>query len=68
MLDALVDAVLREVRTHHHIKARVEGNPKTGWVLADYGGVIVHLFAQDRREFYNLEDLWSEGKIVLHLQ
>ena len=68
MLDALADAVQREVRTQHHLKARIEGDPRTGWLLADYGGVIVHLFSPDRREFYQLEELWSEGKIVLHLQ
>ena len=68
MLDALADAVQRAVRTQHHVRPRLEGDPRTGWVLADYGGVIVHLFAPDRRDFYQLEELWSEGKVVLHLQ
>jgi ribosome-associated protein len=68
MLNALVSAVQRELRTEHNIRSRTEGDPKTGWVLADYGGVIVHLFAPDRREYYRLEELWAEGKVVLHLQ
>ena len=68
MLDALASSVQRELRNTHNIRARLEGDPKTGWVLADYGGVIVHLFAPDRREFYRLEELWAGGKVVLHLQ
>ena len=68
MLNALVSAVQRELRTEHNIRSRTEGDPKTGWVLADYGGVIVHLFAPDRCEYYRLEELWAEGKVVLHLQ
>ena len=68
MLDALVDAVQRAVKTKHQIRPRMEGAPGDGWVLADYGDVIVHLFSPDRRDFYRLEELWSQGKIVLHLQ
>ena len=68
MLDALVNAVQRGVRTEHNMRSRIEGDPRTGWVLADYGSVVVHLFAPERREFYRLEELWSEGKVILHLQ
>lgn len=68
MLDALANAVQREMRTAHNTRARIEGDPKTGWVLADYGGVILHIFSPDRREFYRLEELWVDGKVVLHLQ
>jgi ribosome-associated protein len=68
MLDALASAVQRELRTTHNIRTRIEGDPKTGWILADYGGVILHLFAPDRRDYYRLEELWGEGKVVLHLQ
>lgn len=68
MLDALIREVQREVKTRHHLKPRIEGSPGDGWVLADYGDVIVHLFSPDKRHFYALEALWNEGKIVLHLQ
>lgn len=68
MLDALISEVQRVVRKKHHLKPCVEGSPGDGWVLADYGDVIVHLFSPDRRHFYRLEELWSEGKVVLHLQ
>ena len=38
----------------------VEGREEGQWVLMDYNTVIVHIFLEPRREFYNLEDLWSE--------
>ena len=38
----------------------VEGREEGQWVLMDYNTVVVHIFLQARREFYNLEDLWSE--------
>ena len=68
MLDALIDSVIKDVKTKFKMRPRSEGKSQSGWVLADYGGVVVHLFSPDRREYYNLEDLWREGKVVLHLQ
>jgi len=68
MLGALIDAVKREVRNEYHIRPRVEGDPRTGWMLADYGGVVVHLFSPDRREYYRLEELWQDGKVILNVQ
>ncbi|HDD56300.1 MAG TPA: RsfS/YbeB/iojap family protein, partial [Chloroflexi bacterium] len=38
------------------------------WMLADYGTVIVHIFSPDRRDYYSLEELWSEAKTILRLQ
>ena len=68
MLDALTDAAVEQVKTKFELRARIEGNPNEGWVLADFGDVILHLFSPDRREYYRLEELWSKGKILLRLQ
>ena len=68
MIDALMDAALREVRSVHRLRARVEGEARDGWILADFGDVLLHLFSPDQRDYYRLEDLWSEGRVVLHLQ
>lgn len=43
--------------------AHIEGK-STGWVLLDYGSVIVHVFNRESREFYNLDKLWNEGESV----
>lgn len=50
------------------MRPRTEGAPGDGWVLADYGDVIVHIFSPSKRKFYRLEELWNQAKIVLHVQ
>ena len=42
-----------------HIEGRA-----TGWILLDYGTVIVHIFTPESREYYNLERLWSDAQTV----
>lgn len=45
-----------------------EGTESSGWILMDYGAVIVHIFSPERRRYYNLERLWRDGKTVVRLQ
>ena len=40
-----------------HIEGRA-----TGWILLDFGSVLVHLFQKDQREYYNLERLWNDAQ------
>jgi ribosome-associated protein len=68
MLDALADGVLEKAREMHQVKGRSEGHASAGWVVVDFGSVIVHLFAPETRDFYKLEELWKEGKVLLRLQ
>jgi ribosome-associated protein len=68
MLDALADATLESVQKLHKRKGRKQGAARDGWVVVDYGDVVVHLFAPEQRQFYNLEELWEEGKILVRLQ
>ena len=51
------------VLPHHH-----EGTIDSGWLLLDYGDVIVHIFAAFEREYYQLDKLWSEANLVLRIQ
>ncbi len=44
-----------------------EGAPGSGWVLQDYGDMIVHLFGAEEREFYDVEDAWSRAVEVVRL-
>ena len=48
---------------HHH-----EGTLDSGWLLLDYGDVIVHIFAPFEREYYQLDKLWSEAVPVVRIQ
>lgn len=68
MLDALSDDLVRKIRQTHQLRGRQEGAARDGWLLVDYGSVVVHLFSPDQRDYYALEELWHEGKTVLHIQ
>jgi ribosome-associated protein len=68
MLKALIQAALDEVREQHGMKTRVEGETLDGWLLADFGDIVLHVFSLDQREYYSLDELWHEGKVLLHLQ
>jgi ribosome-associated protein len=46
---------------------RREGSADSGWVLLDFGPVIVHIFDQTTREYYDLEDLWSKATPVIRI-
>jgi ribosome-associated protein len=45
-----------------------EGNAASGWALLDYGDVIVHLFGQEERGYYDLEGLWHDATPVVRVQ
>ncbi len=42
----------------------IEGYQESRWILLDYGNVVIHLFDAETREFYALEDFWSEAQRV----
>jgi ribosome-associated protein len=46
----------------------VEGSPESGWILIDYNSVIVHLFDNEMRRYYQLEQLWDAGRVVARIQ
>jgi ribosome-associated protein len=61
-VDALSNSVNRRLKekmkeTAHHI----EGTNNSIWVLMDYSDILVHIFTEEKRSFYNLEDLWADG-------
>ncbi len=66
-LRAFVEALSEELGKEGISPRRVEGSPESGWVLVDFGGVIVHLFSPDRRSFYRLEQLWSGARVVVRI-
>jgi len=45
-----------------------EGTPADGWVLLDYGDVIMHIMTADQRAYYRLEQVWEHAQIVVRLQ
>ncbi len=57
-----VEKVMKEQAGENPL--RREGYRDGTWVLLDYGSVVVHVFSQEAREFYSLERLWNDGKVV----
>ena len=45
-----------------------EGTADSGWILLDYGDVIIHIFAPEERQTYRLESLWAQGIPVIRFQ
>jgi ribosome-associated protein len=68
MLDALAKGVLEALKKDFKKKGRVEGQSAEGWLVVDFGDVVVHLFSPDIRDHYDLEELWSDGKVLLKVQ
>ncbi len=63
-VDAICDSVEEMVHKEAGEKpAHVEGLDNCYWVLLDYGDVVVHIFLEEYRHFYNLESLWADARI-----
>lgn len=45
-----------------------EGTPQSGWMLLDFGDVIIHIFGPEMREFYDLESAWDGGTEIVRIQ
>src|SRR5947209_12780509 len=65
---AIADAIDEQLEEQGATLLHREGDAETGWVLLDFGDVIVHIFGPKEREYYRLERLWSEAKTVVYLQ
>ena len=67
-LQAIADALEENLEKQGARMFHREGVADTGWILLDFGDVIVHIFGTKEREYYRLERLWSEAKTVVYLQ
>lgn len=66
--DTHVEAIARSVEKHLSIEANEdpvnkEGTDKADWILLDYFNVVVHIFKEESRRFYNLEKLWADADV-----
>jgi len=67
-LEAIWEAILEALKEHGIRPLHKEGPSGSGWLLADFGAVVIHIFAPAEREFYQLEQLWKDAVPVLHIQ
>lgn len=64
-VNAIVNAVQKTVSKELKDKPwHVEGAENAEWVLMDYVNIVVHVFQQQIREYYNIESLWGDAKIT----
>ncbi|MEA3335251.1 MAG: ribosome silencing factor [Chloroflexota bacterium] len=66
---AILDSIASDLKKEDILPLRPpEGKPDAGWTLLDYGDVVVHVFNESTRQFYDLEQLWKDAQVVLKIQ
>ena len=63
-VQAIVDNVEEQLGRAGFEAKQIEGNRNSSWILRDYGDVIVHVFDEENRLFYDLERIWRDGKVL----
>ena len=61
---SLVDEIEYELKQRDKIPNRIEKDKNSNWIVLDYQNIVVHIFHEDTRKFYNLENIWSDGKTI----
>ena len=67
-IQTIADTIDEELGKQGSRLVHREGNAETGWILLDFGDIIVHIFGPKEREYYRIERLWSDAKTVVYLQ
>lgn len=62
--ESIADAVESFFRTQGLERLNRSAGSRGHWVLLDYGGVVVHIFTEEERQYYNLERLWGDALVV----
>ena len=61
---SLSDELEEKLKEQGATPARIEGYRSDRWILLDYANVVVHIFTQEARDFYDLDRLWTDGTKV----
>lgn len=65
---AIFDEIEHKLKQAGVIPLHHEGTVASGWLVLDYGDVVVHIFSPQERDYYQLEKLWSGASLVLRMQ
>ena len=63
-LSALSDDVEDQLAKEGVIPKNIEGQPSSGWILMDYGDIVVNIFLPQQREMYQIEKIWGDGEFI----
>ena len=67
-MESLRESLEKDLETSGAVLHHREGSPQGGWVLLDFGDLVIHLFAPSEREYYHLEGAWPGAVEVVRLQ
>jgi len=67
-MQAIYDEVGHTLKKEGILPHHREGTVNSGWLLLDFGNVIVHIFAPLEREYYQLDKLWSRATPIIRIQ
>ena len=67
-LEALADNLGQELKRAGAALHHREGTADSGWVLLDFGDVVLHVFGLEARDFYRMDELWSSARTVVRIQ
>ncbi len=67
-LQAIFDEIEHRLKKDGVLPLHREGTVDSGWMVLDYGDIVVHVFSPAERDYYQLEKLWSAAKPVLRIQ
>ncbi len=63
-IETIVEAIRQALKAEGVRPRHREGTPESGWLLLDYGDVVMHVFLDETREFYALERLWGDAPLL----
>ena len=63
-VNAIADSIVAKLKQHKIKPLSIEGTREGHWVLLDYGHVVMHVFYEPVREFFDLEGLWADAKRI----
>ena len=64
---ALVEDLEHALEEKGGVRHHREGTPESGWMLLDFGDVVIHVFGAEERQFYNLESAWAEATELVRI-
>ena len=67
-INAIYDEILYSLKKEGILPHHREGTVDSGWLLLDYGNVVIHIFSPTEREYYQLDKLWSQASPVVQIQ
>ena len=61
-VSAIADNILKEAKEKLGLRpSRIQGMENNFWIILDYGHIVIHVFLEEYRQFYRLEDLWADA-------